>query len=256
MRIVDTHCHAGLLKYEPVESLLYHMETSGVSQAVLIQYGGNSDNRYLADCLQRYPGRFAAAMIVDADDDGTAMRRWAEAGLTGIRLGAGSRAQAADPLAQWRTAADLGLVVSAVCTPEEMLSPAFLEVLDTFPGLSICIEHLASVGRAETDAEYRKGLAGIAHRPNLSMKLPGFGEFCTGPMPWDPIPPVARLALEAFGPERLMWGSDFPPVSGREGYHNSLRVPLDYFGDLGDSEREWIFGGAARAVWDLPPLPR
>ena len=114
MRIVDTHCHAGLLKYEPVESLLYHMETSGVSQAVLIQYGGNSDNRYLADCLQRYPGRFAAAMIVDADDDGTAMRRWAEAGLTGIRLGVGSRAQAADPLAQWRTAADLGLVVSAV----------------------------------------------------------------------------------------------------------------------------------------------
>ena len=87
------------------------------------------------------------------------------------------------------------------------------------------------------------------------MKLPGFGEFCVGPMPWDPIPPVARLALDAFGPERLMWGSDFPPVSGREGYHNSLRVPLDYFSDLSDADREWIFGGAARSVWDLPPLP-
>ncbi len=255
MRIVDTHCHAGLLKYEPVESLLYHMEISGVSQAVLIQYGGNSDNSYLVDCLQRCPGRFAAAMIVDPADDGTAMRRWAEAGLGGIRLGVESRARAGDPMAHWRTAADLGLVVSAVCTPEEMLSEGFREVLDTFPDLSICIEHLASVGRADTDVEYRRGLDGIASRPNLSMKLPGFGEFCLGPLPFDPIPPVARLALEAFGPERLMWGSDFPPVSGREGYHNSLQVPFDYFSDLSDSDREWIFGGAARAVWDLPPLP-
>ena len=30
MTIVDTHCHIGLHKYEPVESLLYHMNTSGV----------------------------------------------------------------------------------------------------------------------------------------------------------------------------------------------------------------------------------
>ena len=63
MIIVDTHCHAGMTKYEPVESLLRHMETSGVDQAVLIQYMGNTDNEYLADCLARFPGKLAAAMI-------------------------------------------------------------------------------------------------------------------------------------------------------------------------------------------------
>ena len=61
MIIVDTHCHAGMTKYEPVESLLRHMETSGVAQAVLIQYMGNTDNEYLADCLARFPGQLAAA---------------------------------------------------------------------------------------------------------------------------------------------------------------------------------------------------
>ena len=57
---------------------------------------------------------------------------------------------------------------------------------------------------------------------------------------------------QAFGPARLMWGSDFPPVSTREGYDNALRVPLEYFADLSADEREAVFGGAARALWGLP----
>ena len=42
--------------------------------------------------------------------------------------------------------------------------------------------------------------------------------------------PVARL--EAFGPRRIMWGSDYPPVSSREGYLNSLRTPQEYLAQL------------------------
>ena len=33
--VVDTHCHIGLHKYEPVEALLFHMERTGVAQAVV-----------------------------------------------------------------------------------------------------------------------------------------------------------------------------------------------------------------------------
>lgn len=254
MTIVDTHCHAGQLKYEPVESLLYHMGVSGVSQAVLIQYGGNSDNGYLVDCLQRHPGRLAAAMIVEAQDDGTAVRRWADAGLGGIRLRVDARSTGSDALAQWRAAADLGLVVSAPCSPGALLGEAFGEVVDTFPDLQIVIEHLGGVGHdagAPYD-EFRAALDLVGPRQNLSMKLPGFGEFCHVPLPFDPVPALPRMALDAFGPERLMWGSDFPPVSSREGYDSSLRVPLEYFADLSEADRAWVFGGAARRVWQLP----
>lgn len=253
MKIVDTHCHAGLLKYEPVESLLHHMQSSGVEQAVLIQYQGNTDNAYLQDCLARYAGKLAAAMIVAEDDDGSQVRHWAARGIGGIRLRLNARAASADPLAQWRAAAETGLVVSAPCRPAWMLSAEIAEVLATFPQLSIVVEHLGGIG---PDAEppydeFRQGLQQLSSHANVSMKLPGFGEFCHLPMPFEPIPPLPRMALEAFGPERLMWGSDYPPVSSREGYGNALQLPLEYFADLSAGDRAAIFGGTARTVWKL-----
>ncbi|MCZ6631879.1 MAG: amidohydrolase family protein [bacterium] len=250
MTIVDTHCHIGLKKYEPVESLLYHMDTSGVAKAVFIQYAGNSDNTYIIESLSAHPGKFQAAMIVAPTDDGSKMREWADQGIVGIRLPANSRAECSDPLAQWRTAADLGLIVSAPSRPSTLLSDHFIEVIDTFPELQIVIEHLAGVGEnAEPPYEEFKRVLELSERPNLTIKLPGFGEICPVPMPFDPIPPLADMVLEAFGPERVMWGSDYPPVSRREGYDNSLKFPIEYFSALSDSEREWIFGATALKIW-------
>ena len=250
MIIVDTHCHIGLHKYEPVESLLYHMKTSGVDRAVFIQYAGNSDNQYMLDSMAAQPGKFQAAMIVDPTDDGTAMRQWADRGIIGIRLPANSRADCADLLAQWRTAADLNLIVSAPSNPQSLLSDEFAEVIREFPTLSIVIEHLAGIGEGQQPPyDTFKKILELAEHPNLSIKLPGFGEICPVPLPFDPIPPLADMAIEAFGPQRVMWGSDYPPVSRREGYDNSLKVPMDYLSDLSAEDREWIFGKTALKIW-------
>lgn len=252
MTIVDTHCHIGLHKYEPVESLLYHMERSGVHKAVFIQYMGNPDNTYIVDSQNAHPGRFSAAMIVEKGDDGTRIREWAEKGIAGIRLPADARAECADPLAHWRTAADLGLVVSAPSRPQTLLSEAFTEVVRAFPGLRIVIEHLGGIGvGAQPPYDDFKRVLELAQYPNLSMKLPGFGEFCALPHPFAHIPPLADMALEAFGPQRMMWGSDFPPVSSREGYDNALRLPLDYLSALSEDERAWVFGKTALRVWEF-----
>ncbi len=250
MTIVDTHCHVGLRKYEPVESLLFHMEQTGVDHAVFIQYAGNADNTYMLECTAAHPGRFQAAMIVEKTDDGTRMREWAEKGIVGIRLAADSRAECADPLAQWRTAAELGLIVSTQSRPQSLLSEAFAEVVSTFPDLQIVIEHLGGIGKsAEPLDEESKRVLELVRHPNLTIKLPGFGEICPVPLPFDPIPPLADRTLEAFGAQRVMWGSDYPPVSTREGYDNSLKVPMDYFSALSEDEREWIFGRTALKVW-------
>ena len=48
-----------------------------------------------------------------------------------------------------------------------------------------------------------------------------------------------------------MWGSDYPPVSSREGYDNSLAFPREYFSGLDPRDRDWIFGGTAIEIWGL-----
>lgn len=252
MIIVDTHCHVGVHKYEPVEVLLFHMARAGVDQAVFIQYMGNFDNSYLLHCMAAHPGKFAAAMLVEPDDDGARIRYWAEQGIGGIRLPADFRGSGRDPLAHWRTAAALGLVVSAPCTPAALLSAEFAEVVQTFPELPIVIEHLGGIGRGAQPpyTEFKRVLA-LARHSNLTMKLPGFGEFCELPHPFAHIPPLVEMTLEAFTPQRIMWGSDWPPVSSREGYDNALRVGLTYLEQLSNTEKAWIFGRTAQVVWRL-----
>lgn len=275
MYIIDTHCHVGLHKYEPVETLLFHMAQMGVDKAVFIQYMGNTDNGYIVECMNAHPGRFAAAMIVPPDDDGSQMRVWAEQGISGIRLHAASRAQGSDPLAHWRAADALGLVVSAPCSPAALCSDEFNEVVQTFPNLQIIIEHLAGANRAMQPpyAEFKAALE-LARYANLTIKLPGFGECCDltpilhaalaedqasldaalenrEPAIFDQIPPLADLALDAFGADRMMWGSDWPPVSSREGHANSLRIPLAWASTLSEAEQTAIFGGTAARIWKL-----
>ncbi|MCZ0940610.1 MAG: amidohydrolase family protein [Caldilineaceae bacterium] len=248
--VVDTHCHIGLHKYEPVEVLLFHMARAGVDQAVLIQYMGNSDNRYIVEAMEANPGRLAAAMIVDDDDDGSAIRGWAEQGIAGIRLLADFRGRGGDPLAHWRVADELGLVVSVFSRPDILQSAEFNEVLRLFPRLSMVIEHLGGV-KPGVDLDEFAAITALARHENLTIKLPGFGEFCDLPCPFENVPPLAELTLEAFGARRIMWGSDWPPVSSREGFDNSLTFPLRYLATLSADERAWIFGKTARQVWNL-----
>jgi len=250
MIIVDTHCHTGADKYEPIESLLFHMEQANVSKAVLIQHAGNADNRYHVQCLRSYPNCFASAMIVEANNTGEKIDFWAEQGIVGIRLHADSRADTDDPLAHWRAADRLNLVVSVPCSVPTLLGDKFRQILTTFPDLKIVIEHLGGANHSmKPPYQEFKAMLRLSKYPNLLIKLPGFGEFCQLPYPFTDVPPVARMVVDAFGPQRVMWGSDYPPVSTREGYTHSLEFPWDYFSDLSLGDREWVFGRTALSIW-------
>ena len=95
-------------------------------------------------------------------------------GLWGSVLGADSRAEASDPLAQWRTAAELNLVVSAPSSPSTLLSDNFAEVVKRFPDLQIVIEHLAGVG-TEANATLRRIQTGsrFGETPQLDDQTAG-----------------------------------------------------------------------------------
>ncbi len=91
------------------------------------------------------------------------------------------------------------------------------------------------------------------------MKVVGLGELCPRPMPFrqpfpfENVPPLTEMAIEAFGPQRLMWGSNFPPVAGRgEGYRNALRWPMEHVRFHREEDKEWIFGNTAATLFKFP----
>lgn len=263
MVIVDSHCHVSRAWYEPVESLLSQMDRNGVEHAVLIQIQGQTDNSNQQECVRRHPGRFASVVLVDTESPEASeiLRRLAEEGASGVRLKATTRSPGEDPLAIWRTAEDLGLAVSCAGTALEFATEAFAQSVESLPNLRIVLEHLGSANRPDANESERLARLksfGLARYPNVYIKVHGLGEFChralpvTEPFPFEqPIPPLLDQAYEAFGPQRMMWGSDFPPVSGREGYRNALQLTMEQFASRSREARGLIFGRVALSVFPL-----
>ena len=80
------------------------MKETNVEKAVLIQHGGEFDNSYHVECQNKFPGCFASAMLIRPNEGSDSIRKWADQGIVGIRLGASSRALTSDPLEHWSIA--------------------------------------------------------------------------------------------------------------------------------------------------------
>ena len=262
MVVIDTHCHAGRNWFEPIETLEFQMDANGVDAAVLIQHGGTYDNNYLFDEAARRRGRFKVVVMIDPDDvDPTGkLTRLAEQGAAGVRLAPAARVSGPDPLALWKKAGELKLVVSSLGNVTAFASDDFKHVIDSCPDTHVVIEHLAGIGITPPPyTEYESALE-CAQRPNTSIKVPGLGEICPRPprlLPgfrFDNVPPLFEMARDAFGPQRMAWGSDFPPSAGREGYANTLNGVRDHpaFGS-GDAA-EWVMGKTAASIWGFEGL--
>jgi L-fuconolactonase len=138
----------------------------------------------------------------------------------------------------------------------DFTSDEFAAIFQELPRLKIIIEHLGRGGDDPSPSwdTYRRVLD-LASHPNAYLKVPGLGEFCSRPMPFvqpfpfGPIPPLIEMAVDAFGANRLMWGSDFPPSASREGYRNALRWPMEQVKYASKADRDWVFGDTAAGIW-------
>ncbi len=267
MMVVDTHCHAGTNWFEPVEMLVHQMDMNGVEKAVLIQHVGNFDNRYLVECMRRFPERFVAVVGVDVarpDAADTLERMAREAGVVGIRLHPTHRSPGVDPLAIWRKADELGLAISChLVDSDYAAAPEFQRLVKALPNCTFVLEHLAGAYRPRSPGSvtppytaFRAALS-LAECPNTYIKFGGLGEFCERParlpvpLNFDKVLPLLEMARDAFGPHRMMWGSDYSPVSNREGYRNALQGPMRQGAFRTEEDREWAFGRTALQVWKL-----
>jgi L-fuconolactonase len=263
-RLIDAHVHASELWYEPVERLIEQLDANEVAAAVLVQDAGSTDDAYLFGCLERFPGRFAIVGVVDPvrADAASAVRRLAARGASGVRLPAAVAGDPARVASIWRTAAEEGLVITCHGHARAFADPRFRELALTVPDAVVVAEHLAGAPTIETESatpsERLAALRGLARIAHVYLKFHGLGEFAPRALPAlsdypfrRPIPRLLDEALVLMGPERMMWGSDFPPVSQREGYRNALRLPMDHLRAVGTVSLDAMFGAVAGRVFRL-----
>jgi L-fuconolactonase len=262
LELIDAHCHASLLVFEPVETLLFQMGRNGVAQAALVQVLGQFDNSYQEHCVARYPDRLAniGAFDVSRQDAADLVSEWAGRGMAGVRIRPEARSAGSDPLALWRAAAEGGLVANCVGSAAKFLDPEFAALTTEFPTMPFVLEQLGGWTRPDCDKVEStwQGLMKLARFPNIFLKVPPLGQIAPRQVgtPLPSVPPVLDItkgailieALDAYGADRLMWGSDFPVVGSREGYANALNWTRDLFAARTSEEVAAIFGGTARRI--------
>jgi L-fuconolactonase len=118
-----------------------------------------------------------------------------------------------------------------------------------FPQLAIVVDHAAKprIGAEEGFAEWHAAIAPLAARPNVSCKLSGLLTECAG-APLQAIVPYAETILELFGPERTMWGSDWPVLELAAGYGEWLNLAQAC---VPAAAREQVFGRSAARFYGL-----
>jgi len=126
-------------------------------------------------------------------------------------------------------------------------------VADRHPNLTLVIDHLAKppIRRAGWDV-WRKQMVEAAARPNVMAKISGL-DTAAGPG-WtaEELRPSVEVALDAFGPDRLLFGTDWPVCRMVSTYAEVVSATEALIGGLSPDERAAIMGGTARRVYGLP----
>lgn len=128
--------------------------------------------------------------------------------------------------------------------------PALAQAL---PALPMVIDHLAKprIRERRTD-DWLPHLRAAAASPNVHCKLSGLiTEADWRHWTVADLKPYVQSALELFGPDRLMFGSDWPVCALAGTYGQVYDVLVEALGPLGEAERALIFGGTAARFYRL-----
>ncbi|MCL4745264.1 MAG: amidohydrolase family protein [Burkholderiaceae bacterium] len=255
---IDSHAHvldparfaySPQARYQPagqeigtLERYLAVLDAHRISHSLLVQptSGYLNDHRCLLDAVDRAGGRVRAIVRLDPGGAGDGAALLGHPAVAGMRLDlidAGTAALAQqDTHRQLGALAEHGLVLQVQCELDQLADA--LPELRRFHG-RIVVDHcgrpdpLAGLAQRGFDALLELG------RDGHYVKLSGPFRFSRQPYPFPDCDPFAHALIEAFTPQRCVWGSDWPFLR--------LDARFDYGPSLALLER-WLPDAAARAM--------
>jgi predicted TIM-barrel fold metal-dependent hydrolase len=248
-----------------VEMLLAEMDRYAIEYAVLVQviyYGW--DNRYVAHCLRQSPRRLRAHGLIDPTDRDLAgkLEYWMrQHGLSGMRFspiyyrGKDEWINGVAHHSLWKRAEDLGAIFNFFIAADQLAR--LDDMVGRFPGVRVVIDHLARVNLAGPDpAGDVAKLTQLARHRNVWVKVSELSILSPSKKyPYADTFPWVRRVYDAFGPDRLMWGTGFPGATraqaGRPSLADELRLVREGIPFFSDEDREKILGRNAVRLWNF-----
>jgi L-fuconolactonase len=131
--------------------------------------------------------------------------------------------------------------------------PQTIEFVDEYPEQVFVLDHIAKPQIAAGLKEpWSENLHELALRDNVWCKVSGL----VTEADWknwniETLRPYLDTVVDAFGPERLLVGSDWPVCLAATEYKAWFELLRDYFAAFGESERDAVFGGTAIKIYGL-----
>ncbi|MGC7404173.1 amidohydrolase family protein [Pandoraea pneumonica] len=244
-----------------VSRMLPWMREAGVVEAVAVQKRMvyRYDNSYIMDSSDAHPDVFSAVVILDAEDERTpsVVRDYVENhGLAGVRLFGGREPDGTMPwldspraLETWAVANEYQIVMDI-----EVLAaggggpsvPAIIALARRFPNLRVVLDHMLEPEAEDDNFGFDARFEPLAAEPNIyfkftSINLDIYRE--TG----IPADQALRSAVDLFGADRIMWGSDIGTSSGT--YLDMVQRMIDATALLNDAQRHAVLYETGKAVF-------
>ncbi|HUQ92383.1 MAG TPA: amidohydrolase family protein [Bryobacteraceae bacterium] len=271
-RIVDSHVHvwkkdprypwAKETKAPPdkdasAEMLLELMKKNGVERTVIIQViHYRWDNSYLADVLKQYPKTFHGVARVNPEDPAAPdhlSKLVKEQRFRGVRISPAGNASGdwfRGPLMPplWKRCDDLKVPMTLLAPVTRMPDAAAL--IEKYPGLTVVIDHMAD-SPLDKPEELEKLIA-LKRYPKVFVKISHTWSLSKQEYPWRDSQEQVKRLHAAFGPKRLMWGTDWPVSERHATYAQTLSVVRDEMKFLNDEDKSWMLSKTVERVWPFP----
>jgi len=272
MPVVDTHAHIyseDMNQYPQIadpylpplgcgtiQDLKKEVKQNNVDRVVVVQTFTvyQHDNRLTIDTVRENNSWATGVLNLDPFDL-ESINLMKEARQIGVR---GNRVSAAWPTDDsilpehyqlWEAARELDMVICALLNPPNCRSLSRL--METFPEVSVVLDHCANLNASDfPDSDNLKIVLDLARFKNLYAKLSFVVTGSAEEFPCRDMFDMTRQIINAYTPERCIWGSDFPTSLWipKVTYQQHLNI-FDQQMELSKAEKAVILGETALKLW-------
>lgn len=271
--IIDSHAHYWTLPpaqnatfgahHDPIEvdAFVQHMDHAGIDKLVAVTRGLSGwDNSYTLRGAAKYPERIRVLGRIDAGapDVKETLRGWLQQPyMVGIRLMTMFPSEAPwfedGTIERFWPEAERHRIPISFYAPER--SKLVAQVAERHPDLPLVVDHIGmrvfEIFERPPSMEDWPNFMALKRFPNVTIKVTGIPEAMVERYPFSKCKDRVREIYDQFGPERMMWGSNYPPTTVVCSYQEA-RMLIEDCVFLSAQDKDKIYARTACRVFNLP----